>query len=204
VRRSLSLVFAIASLSLSLSSASAAGGHESGGTQLPRDPAAVTDEGARAKAMASEVRAAAKTPPADVAASLAKTQQALARASGAHAVGDSRTARLLGKVALGWAEAAKTQLAATLAEKASGEAEKVAADLASRRDRGRALVTESQARKGQLASRIERKKLDVEAAKAPREKAKPGDKKPADARPGDKKAPPKKPADKAPKKGAQP
>ncbi len=185
--------------------------HGSGGAQLPNDPAAVTDEGARAKAMAAEVRAAAphlpgEAPPADVAASLQRTQRALQRASGAHAAGDARTARLLGKVALGWAEAAKAQLAATRAEKASGDVEKAAADLVARRDRGRALITESQARKGQLAAQIERKKHDVEAAKAPKPDKKPdkkGDaKKPSQKKPTGDKLPA---SDKnAPKKGAQP
>lgn len=212
-------ILVIASL---LGAMPAAAAHESGGTQLPQDPAAVTDEGARAKAIAAEVRAASLHLPADVAASLARTQQALGRANGAHAAGDARTARLLGKVALGWAEAAKAQLAATRGEKASGDVEKAAADLTARRDRGRALITEAQARKGQLASQIEAKKHAVELAKAPKpdkapkldkaapkksagEKApaKPSVDKPAAKPSGDK--PPSKPAEKkAPKKGAQP
>lgn len=208
MHRHLSRFVAIAALLVAVDAVA----HESGGKQLPEDPAAVTDEGARAKAMAAEVRAAEKAPPADVAASLQRTQRALQRASGAHAAGDARTARLLGKVALGWAEAAKAQLAATRAEKASGEVEKAAADLVARRDRGRALITESQARKGQLASQIEARKHAVEAAKAPKldkkaDAKKPPEKKPtekAPARPSGDEAPAKPAEKKAPKKGAQP
>lgn len=173
---------------------STAWAHESGGALLPKDVPAVTDEGARAKAMVAEVQAASKEVPSDVAASLARTRQALARANGAHATGDARTSRLLGKVALGWAEAAKAQLAATRSERASGEVERAALDLAARRDRGRALVTESQARRGQLTSQIERKKKDIEAAKAP-----PPAKQ--DAKGDSKKSAPVKPA---PRKGAKP
>lgn len=187
-----------------------ASAHESGGTQLPKEVATVTDEGARAKAMAADVEAGTTDPPADVVASLARTRQALSRANGAHAAGDARTARLLGNVALGWAEAAKAQAAATRSERASGEVEKATADLSARRDRGRALITESQARRGQLASQIERKKKDIEAAKAPppprgKDKAKRGDKTPP-IKPGPTKPAPAKPApiQSAPLKGAKP
>jgi hypothetical protein len=147
--------------------ASAARADLATGTQLPDDVPAVTDEGARALAALRQLAPRADGAPSDAARSIATARKALARAHGAHLAGDVAGARRLGRVALAWTVAARAQLAAAAAERASATVEREALELAESRDRARALLVEAQARKGQLGARVEQKKRAVEAAKAP-------------------------------------
>jgi len=183
-----------------------ASAHGSGGAQLPAQVPAVTDEGARAKALLAELAAATRpaaapvapvdapsgdapprdapprdapprdappregdavAAPSDVTRSMSSAQKALARAHGAHLAGDAAGVRRLSKVALAWAEAARAQLGAAEAERASAAVERQALDLATRRDRAGAMLVEAQARKGQLGAQIVQKEKAIDAAKAP-------------------------------------
>jgi colicin import membrane protein len=152
--------------------------HGSGGSTLPAEVPAVTDEGKRARAILDALKPAASpapspgqpappAAPADVQRSIETARTALSRCHGAHLAGDTSGARRLGRVALAWAEAAKAQLTAAAAERAGAAIEKAAADLATRRVRASAMLVEAQARKGQLGAQIAQKKAAIDAAKAP-------------------------------------
>lgn len=189
------IVFALV-LATSTSVVGAAAAHGgAGGAQLPSDAEPVTPEAKKAL----EVLAALPKDEATtklVAEPTKKAKEAVARAHGAHLAKDEEGARLLGKVALAWAESAAAWVRAAEAEKKAAEGEGRHKDLKDKIERAKALVAETEARKLQLLSEVA--KAEEEAKKAP---PKPDAKKPKDPK-APKEPKPKEP--KAPKKAEEP
>jgi hypothetical protein len=171
--------------------ARAHGGGSAGGAQLPSDPPAVTPDGEKAKAeiaaLASQKDARLK---AAVGAALDKAKKALGRAHGASLAGDAEGAKVLSRVALAWAKAARGVARATETEARADAAQAKVKDLKEKVARAKALVTETESRKRQLATEIARAEADQKkqgAAAAESEKrrvdkaapSKPNDKKKA-------------------------
>ena len=113
-----------------------------------------------------------------------KAKVAIARAHGAHLAKDEDGARLLGRVALAWAEAAAAWVRAAEAEKKAAESEGRHKDLKDKIERAKALVAETEARKLQLLSEVAKAEEEAKTAPPP----KPDGKKP---KPKDPKAPKK-------------
>ncbi|MDC0682580.1 hypothetical protein [Sorangium atrum] len=138
-------------------------------------PAAVAGE----KAVDGE-KAAVGTPPVEpiaasgpspsaarvVAEPVAQAKRALQRAQGARAAGDAAHARQLDAVALEWAETARTLLRAAAAEATAVEAAKRAREVETKLERARALLEETQARRGRAAAELDR--IEAEAREATR------------------------------------
>ncbi len=133
-----------------------AAAHGAGGAgQLPKDAPTVTPEGAKAK---GEIEAMEKDPRARtvVARALKSARQALGRAHGAHLVGDGDAARILSRVALAWTRASRAVLRAADAEGRADVAETKAKELKEKLERARALLAETDARRGQLSVEVAR------------------------------------------------
>jgi chromosome segregation ATPase len=132
----------------------------SGGGQLPKDPQPVTKDGEKAKAEIAEV---SKDPRAKqaVGSLLDKAKKALGRAHGANAAGDVDGARILSRVSLAWAKASRAALRAADVEKRADAAQAKVRELKEKVERGKALLAETEARKGQLTTEIARAEADA-------------------------------------------
>lgn len=148
-------------------------GGGAGGEQLPKDVPAVTPDGEKAKADLDAIAGdAAKKKVADTA--VTKGKLALGRAHGASLGGDTEGARLLSRVALAWAGAAKAAVRAAETERAADAGETRVVELREKLVRAKALLIENEARKLQLTVEVEKAE---QAAKAlPRGAAKSTDK----------------------------
>ncbi len=173
-----------------------------GGAAMPSEvPPAPPGDGARAQTLLGdlEARAATDAETARVTAEPIKNaKRALERAQGARAAGDDVHARMLYGLALEWAEAARDFDRAAAAERTAQNASTGAYQVQTEADRVRALLEETQARRGRTAAELARVEADakesvgnaadvekrrLEAAKkkasaAPREKAPPAPPKP--------------------------
>jgi hypothetical protein len=149
-----------------------AGASEGEGTPaaLPT-PSAPPGDGATAARIIKDVEAKAKDAPAKakiVAEPLAAAKKALQRAAGARSVGDAVHARMLDGLALEWAEVARDLQRAAAAEDEALVAARKARDLDVQVERARALLEETQARRGRAAADLERAEAAAkEAAKKP-------------------------------------
>lgn len=93
-----------------------------------------------------------------------QARRALARAHGARAAGDAAHARLLDALALEWAETAQVLVRAGTAEAAATETARRAREVGTQLQRARALLEETQARRGRAAAELER--VEAEARDA--------------------------------------
>lgn len=141
-----------------------------------------------------------------VADAVTRAKKALERAHGARASGDVAHARMLDGLALEWAENARDLLRAAEAEKAATSVAEKAKEASTQAERARALLEETQARRGRAEAELERalaeeKEARESAAKA--EEARIAAGKSKDKPANDTKAPKKGPAGAAagPKKG---
>lgn len=89
-------------------------------------------------------------------------RRALQRARGARAAGDTKHAQELDGLALEWAQTAEALLRAANAEDARYRAEDEAKEVATQLERARALLSETQARRGLTAAELDR--VEGEAA----------------------------------------
>lgn len=173
----------------------------SGGMQLPPDPAPVTPDGSKAKAILDAL-------PKDEASAVIlqeaakKARLALGRADGAHLAKDGEGARILSRVALAWAEAASLAVRAAEAEKKATAEETAKRELKEKIERARALLAETEARKLQLTAETQKAELDAKRAlETPKPSKDDKTKKPKKAAGSDapaKPAPPKAKAEKKP------
>ena len=142
--------------------ARAHGGGSAGGAQLPPDPPAVAPDGEKAKA---EIAALASLEDARlvaaVDATLDRARKALGRAHGASLAGDKEGARLLSRLSLAWARAARAVVRATEAETRADAAQAKVKDLKEKVERAKALVTETESRRRQLLTEIARAEADA-------------------------------------------
>jgi hypothetical protein len=167
-------------------SGSAAFGHGAAERPLARLPPAPPGDGAKAEQILRDVAgrvAAERGKPADnatsgqktakasavrvadvVAAPVEQAKKALARAHGARTAGDARHARLLDGLALEWAETARDLLRAADQEAKALEEAQRAREIETQLERARALLAETQARRGRAAAELER--LEAEARDA--------------------------------------
>lgn len=122
---------------------------------VPRPPAG---DGATAFDLVKEVEAQATDPKAKkvVASSLEQAKGALERAHGARAAGDAKHAHMLDGLALEWAESARDLLRASTAEQTAVSAADKAREAAVRAERARALLEETQARRGRADAELEK------------------------------------------------
>ncbi|MGK4007094.1 hypothetical protein WMF31_31015 [Sorangium sp. So ce1036] len=143
-------------------------------TPAAKTPAATTTattaaaaESTAAKASATTA-AAAKAPASNaakvVAEPVAQAKRALQRAHGARVAGDAANARRLDALALEWAETARTLLRAAEAEAAAVDAAERAYKIETKMDRARALLAETQVRRGRAAAELERVEAEARAA----------------------------------------
>jgi hypothetical protein len=123
--------------------------------EVPRPPAG---DGATAFDIVKDVEAKASDPKTKklVASSIEHAQESLERAHGARAAGDATHARMLDGLALEWAESARDLLRAASAEQAAASAADKAREAAVRAERARALLEETQARRGRADAELEK------------------------------------------------
>lgn len=123
--------------------------------EVPRPPAG---DGATAFDLVKDVEAKATDPKAQkvVASSLEHAKESLERAHGARAAGDAKHANMLEGLALEWAESARDLLRAASAEQAAASAADKAREAAVRAERARALLEETQARRGRADAELEK------------------------------------------------
>jgi hypothetical protein len=169
LRRSVSRAAALALAFGLLASAGAARAHDTGTSPAPvTTPAAPPGDGANAGRIIGEVEAKAKKDKLEQVAvePLRHARKALERANGARASGDTAHARMLDGLALEWAETARDLLRAAAAEKEAVAVAKRARELGVQVERARALLEETQARRGRAAADLERAEAEArEAAK---------------------------------------
>jgi hypothetical protein len=122
---------------------------------VPRPPAG---DGATAYDLVKDVEAKATDAKAKklVASSIEHAKESLERAHGARASGDAGHARMLDGLALEWAESARELLRAAAAEQAAASAADKAREAATRAERARALLEETQARRGRADAELEK------------------------------------------------
>lgn len=122
---------------------------------VPRPPAG---DGATAYDLVKDVEAKATDAKAKklVASTIEHAKESLERAHGARAAGDAGHARMLDGVALEWAETARELLRAAAAEQAAASAADKAREAATRAERARALLEETQARRGRADAELEK------------------------------------------------
>jgi len=101
-----------------------------------------------------------------VAEPLRQAKSALERARGARVSGDAAHARMLDAVALEWAETARDLERAAGAEAAATSAAGKSRDVATRVERARTLLEETQARRGRAAAELERAETEARDAAA--------------------------------------
>mgnify|MGYP000553032247 CR=1 FL=1 len=154
VRRIVLLAFVLSSFVAAPALAHNAG---AGGPVLdvPRPDAG---DGSAAFDLVKEVEAQASDAKAKklVASSLEKAKAALERAYGARKAGDAAHAHMLEGLALEWAETARDLVRAAAAEQAAGSASDKARESAVRVERARALLEETQARRGRADAELEK------------------------------------------------
>jgi hypothetical protein len=168
-RAAVSILVAVAAIALP---ALPAGAHEGGGLiPVPRPPAPPGD-GAKAEQLIKEIEARAASDPrtgAVVAAPIAAAKKSIERGHGALAASDPDHARMLFRLALSWAETARDLERAAAAEQVAATTAKSANDAATKVERARALLEETQARRGRAAAELA--KLEGEAKEASRRAA---------------------------------
>lgn len=122
---------------------------------LPRPTAG---DGATAFDIVKDVEARATDAKAKkvVASSIEQAKRALARARGAADAGDQPHARMLFGLALEWAETSRELLRAAGAEQAATSAADKAREAATKAERARALLEETQARRGRADAELEK------------------------------------------------
>ncbi len=191
-RRLAAASFLAAAASLWGGEALAHGGAERSLTVLPPAP---PGDGAKAEALlreiaariAEEMKAAAGPGKADaaeaprtgkaakiVAEPVEQAKRALSRAHGARAAGDAAHARQLDGLALEHAETARDLLRAVAAEAAAVDTAQKARDAATRLERARALLEETQARYERAAAELVRLQAEAREAAAAAERAEQG------------------------------
>jgi hypothetical protein len=142
--------------------------HGGGGGAMPTEvPPAPPGDGAAAQALLREIEANAAADPERlrvVAEPVASAKRALERARGALTSGDEAHARMLYGLALEWAEAARDFDRAATAEKAAARASKQAYEVQTKAERARALLEETQARRGRTAAELTRVKAESREA----------------------------------------
>lgn len=167
--RSLRAAFALvlaAGLFVSAGEATAQGG--SAAPAPVTTPPAPPGDGANAGRIIGEVEARAKKDQLEkvVVEPLRHAKKAMERANGARTAGDTAHARMLDGLALEWAETARDLLRAAAAEKEARASAKRARELGVQAERARALLEETQARRGRVAADLERAEAEAkEAAK---------------------------------------
>lgn len=205
--RAASALVLAAGLLVSAGEAAAHGGGTSPTTPAPaKTPPAPPGDGANAGRIVGEVEARAKKDKLEkvIDEPLRHARKALERANGARTAGDTAHARMLDGLALEWAETARDLLRAAAAEKEALATAKRARELGVQVERARALLEETQARRGRAAADLERAEAEAKeaakrAAAAEAERIEKGRSKVG----GDPKAkPPAKGGAGAPKKGA--
>lgn len=162
-RRSLSAAFALVLAAGLLVSAGEAHGE---GTAPATTPPAPPGDGANAGRIIGEVEAKAAKDKLDkvVAEPLRHARKALERANGARTAGDTAHARMLDGLALEWAETARDLLRAAAAEKEALATAKKAREIGVQVERARALLEETQARRGRAAADLERAEAEAKEA----------------------------------------
>lgn len=165
-RASASILIAAAAIALP---ALPAGAHEGGGlVPVPRPPAP-SGAGATAEQLIREIEARAARDPktaAVVSSPIATAKKSIERGHGALAASDPAHARLLFSLALEWAETARDLERAAAAEQVADTTAKSANDAATKVERARALLEETQARRGRAAAELS--KVEAEAKEAAR------------------------------------
>jgi hypothetical protein len=121
-------------------------------------PRPATGDGATAYDLVKDVEAKASDPKTKklVASTIEHAQESLERAHGARAAGDAAHANMLEGLALEWAESARDLLHAASAEQAAASAADKAREAAVRAERARALLEETQARRGRADAELEK------------------------------------------------
>lgn len=192
--------------------ASTAAGAHGGGAAMPAEvPAAPPgSDGAAAEKVIHELEAkgAGNAEAARVVAEpLKNAKRALERAHGARTSGDQAHARMLDGLALEWAETARELDRAAAAEQVALAIGKRAHDVSTKADRARALLEETQARRGRAAAELEKVQADARDAQKGAADAEAhrldAAKKKAGAKPAPPKAPPPAPPRAPAKKGAK-
>lgn len=123
--------------------------------EVPRPSAG---DGATAYDIVKEVEAKASDAKTKklVASTIEHAQESLERAHGARAAGDVKHATMLDGLALEWAESARDLLRAASAEQAASSAADKAREASVRAERARALLEETQARRGRADAELEK------------------------------------------------
>ncbi len=156
-------VFAAFFVLASPSAARGEGDPHVGATTPPAPPG----DGAQAETALAAMEAQVKGKPdeAVVREPVANARRALERAHGARVSGDTVHAPMLDALALEWTKVAETLLAAAAAERAASEAAALERAVATKLDRARVLLSETQARRGLVAAELEKTEADAKAAK---------------------------------------
>jgi hypothetical protein len=180
---------ALAALFAVVASLSSGGAWAHGGSERPLStvPPAPPGDGAKAEQILREIAQHNEPePPADgaqeaqrkpdtalpsggatakvVAEPVGQAKRALARAHGARASGDTAHARMFDALALEWAETARALLRAAKAEAAAAEVARRGREVETQLERARALLEETQARRGRAAAELDRLEADARGA----------------------------------------
>jgi len=134
---------------------------------------AQTSDLAQAEGLLAELAASPKA--AAVAHETRKAREALERARGARASGDSKHAEQLEGLARAWASAARDVVAATLAEEQAQAAQQQLVKARAQAERERALLEENLSRRGRAEAELKRAEAEAAArppTPAPKEKGK--------------------------------
>jgi colicin import membrane protein len=155
-----------AGLVVSAGEARAQGGGTAPKATATTTPPAPPGDGANAGRIIGEVEARAKKDKLDkvVDEPLRHARKALERANGARTAGDTAHARMLDGLALEWAETARDLLRAAAAEKEALATAKKAREIGVQVERARALLEETQARRGRAAADLERAEAEAKEA----------------------------------------
>ena len=140
------------------------GGAGGPAVDIPRPPAG---DGATAYDLVKDVEAKATDAKAKkvVESSIDHAKESLERAHGARAAGDAAHARMLDGLALEYAESARDLLRAASAEQAAASAADKAREASVRAERARALLEETQARRGRADAELEKALTDEREAR---------------------------------------
>jgi hypothetical protein len=135
-------------------------------TEVPPSP---PGDGATAQALLREIEAKGAQDPEAMRVTtepVKAAKLALERAHGARAAGDEAHARMLDGLALEWAQAARDLDRAAAAERAAQAVGQHAYDVQTKAERARALLEETQARRGRTAAELAR--VEAEAKESAR------------------------------------
>lgn len=198
--------FALALAALSLTVPAAARAHGPSSTPAIVVPPAPPGDGATAEKLLAEIESKAKAQGDAARRVVAEPVQAarksLERAHGARVSGDAAHARMLEGLSLEWAETARDLQRGATAEGSAIQLAKKARAVATQVDRARALLSETQDRRGRAAAELER--LEAEARKASADAAAAEEKRIQKKTGGPAAKPEKKPGAAAPAKAAGP